>query len=60
VSGWTADELARIGAAGEVNIATPRADDTLRTPRIVWVVRHIVSPQARATTIELVPRPGGS
>jgi hypothetical protein len=39
VSAWSADELARIGGAGEVDIATRRADGTLRTPRIVWVVR---------------------
>jgi hypothetical protein len=39
VTGWTSDELARIGGAGELDIATRRADGTLRTPRIVWVVR---------------------
>jgi hypothetical protein len=120
VSAWIDDELTRIGEAGEVNIATRRADGTLRKPRIVWVVRlgdglyvrsvngpdaawyrgartrmqghiqaggldkdvvfvdadhrldnayrakyryspaavgHITSPEARSTTIELVPRP---
>jgi hypothetical protein len=39
VSAWTTDELARIGEAGEMDIATRRADGTLRKPRIVWVVR---------------------
>jgi len=39
MSAWTADELARIGGAGELDIATRRANGTLRTPRIVWVVR---------------------
>jgi hypothetical protein len=77
MSAWTTDELARIGAAGEMDIATCRADGTLRKPRIIWVVRldddidaanrakyrgspsavsHITSEQARATSIELVPR----
>jgi hypothetical protein len=39
MSAWTADELARIGDAGENDIATRRADGALRTPRIIWVVR---------------------
>jgi hypothetical protein len=39
VSAWTDDELARIGSTGELDIATRRADGTLRTSRIVWVVR---------------------
>jgi hypothetical protein len=124
MTAWTEDELARIGSVGELDIATRRADGTLRKPRIVWVVRlgdglyvrsvngpdaawyrgtrtrmeghiqaggmgrdvafvdadhslddpiddayrakyrgspsavgHIISPSARSTTIELVPRP---
>ena len=36
---WTADELDRIGAADELRIAAERPDGTLRTPRIIWVVR---------------------
>lgn len=36
---WTADELDRIGAEDELHIAAERADGTLRTPRIIWVVR---------------------
>ena len=39
MSAWTTDELARIGEAGETDIATCRADGTLRKPRIIWVVR---------------------
>jgi hypothetical protein len=39
VIGWTLAELAEIDAADEVDIATRRADGTLRRPRIVWVVR---------------------
>ena len=37
---WTADELARIDAAGEVDVATRRQDGTLRTARVVWIVRR--------------------
>jgi hypothetical protein len=37
---WTSDELTTIGAAEEVRIASLRSDATLRTPVIVWVVRH--------------------
>jgi hypothetical protein len=36
---WTDDELDRIGAAGELQIAARRPDGTLRTPRTIWVVR---------------------
>jgi hypothetical protein len=39
VSAWTADELGRIGAAEELEIATRRVDGTLRRPVIIWVVR---------------------
>lgn len=39
MTAWTEDELDRIGRAGELDIATRRADGTLRKPRIVWVVR---------------------
>jgi hypothetical protein len=38
--GWTADELPTIDAAGEVDVATRREDGTMRTARIVWIVRH--------------------
>jgi hypothetical protein len=36
---WTKDELARVGAAQELRIASVRRDGTLRTPRIIWAVR---------------------
>jgi hypothetical protein len=39
-SGWTASELSTIDATGEVGIATRRSDGTLRSARIVWIVRH--------------------
>jgi hypothetical protein len=39
MSAWTTDELTRIGGTGEMDVATRRADGTLRKPRIVWVVR---------------------
>jgi hypothetical protein len=37
---WTSDELAKIGAANELQIAPRRADGTLRNPVIIWVVAH--------------------
>jgi hypothetical protein len=51
---WTEDELARIGDAEELEVASLRRDGTLGSPRTIWVVRH--SPAARAATIRLVPR----
>jgi hypothetical protein len=39
VTTWTDDELARIGGAQELKIASRRDDGTLRSTRIVWVVR---------------------
>jgi hypothetical protein len=36
---WTSDELARIGSAQELELASERADGTLRNPRTIWVVR---------------------
>ena len=36
---WTKDELNRIGRAEELQIASQRADDTLRDPVTIWVVR---------------------
>ena len=36
---WTSDELTRIGTAEELEIASRRADDTLRNPVTIWVVR---------------------
>jgi hypothetical protein len=37
---WTSDELTKIGAAEELQIASQRRDGTLRNPVTVWVVRH--------------------
>jgi hypothetical protein len=37
---WTHDELTRIGAAEELEIASLRPDGTLRKPVTIWVVRH--------------------
>jgi hypothetical protein len=40
MSAWTSDELTRIGAADELEIASLRADGTLRRPVTIWVVRY--------------------
>jgi hypothetical protein len=40
MSAWTPDERSKIGAAEELEIATRRADGTLRRPVTIWVVRH--------------------
>jgi hypothetical protein len=37
--GWTSDELSRIEAADELEIASIRGDGTLRNPTTIWVVR---------------------
>jgi hypothetical protein len=39
VTAWTAGELARVGAAEELEIAPRRADGTLRPTVPIWVVR---------------------
>ena len=36
---WTSDELDRIGAAEELELASVRRDGTLRDPVTIWVVR---------------------
>jgi hypothetical protein len=36
---WTSDELAKIDAADELEIAPLRRDGTLRKPVVIWVVR---------------------
>ena len=36
---WTSDELNKIGSAEELQIASLRKDGTLRSMRIIWVVR---------------------
>ncbi len=40
MNAWTTTELDTIERTGEVEVATRRRDDTLRTSRIVWIVRH--------------------
>jgi hypothetical protein len=39
MTSWTNDELNTIGEAEELQIASLRRDDSLRKPRIIWVVR---------------------
>jgi hypothetical protein len=39
MTGWTSDELTKIEAADELEIASLRTDDTLRNPTTIWVVR---------------------
>jgi len=39
MTAWTSDELSRIGAADELQIAARRRNGTLRTARTIWVVR---------------------
>lgn len=39
MSGWTSDELTKIGAADELEIASTRLDGALRSPTTIWVVR---------------------
>jgi hypothetical protein len=39
MTGWTSDELTRIGTADELELASARGDGTLRKPRTIWVVR---------------------
>ena len=36
---WTSEELNKIGRAEELELASLRADGTLRNPVIIWVVR---------------------
>jgi hypothetical protein len=40
MAAWTSDELRRIGAANELDIAARRPDGTLRKHVIIWVVAH--------------------
>src|SRR5207245_4037289 len=40
MTAWTNDELEKIGAADEVQLASRRADGTLREPVTIWVVRR--------------------
>jgi hypothetical protein len=40
MSAWTIDELDKIAAADELELASARRDGTLRKPVTIWVVRH--------------------
>jgi hypothetical protein len=40
VSAWTRDELDKIGAADELELASLRSDAALQEPVTIWVVRH--------------------
>ncbi len=40
MSGWTRDELEKIGAAEELRLASRRNDGRLRPAVTMWVVRH--------------------
>jgi hypothetical protein len=40
MAAWTSDELDRIGAAEELDLASVRSDGTLHNPVTMWVVRH--------------------
>ena len=40
MKGWTGEELSKIGTAEELTIRSLRRDGTLRSPTIIWVVRH--------------------
>jgi hypothetical protein len=37
---WAPAELAAIDGSDEIEVSTRRTDGSLRSPRIVWVVRH--------------------
>ena len=39
MSGWTPEELVRIGLADELDLASQRRDGSLRDPVTMWVVR---------------------
>jgi hypothetical protein len=40
MTAWTSDELSKIAAAEELQVASVRRDGTLRNPVTIWVVRH--------------------
>ena len=39
MTGWTSDELTKVGTAQELELASARGDGTLGKPRTIWVVR---------------------
>jgi hypothetical protein len=40
MTAWTSDELEKITAGDELQLASARRDGTLRKPVTIWVVRH--------------------
>src|SRR5215216_3488380 len=40
MAAWTSDELYKIAAADELELASAKRDGTLRKPVTIWVVRH--------------------
>jgi hypothetical protein len=40
MTGWTSEELGKIEAADELQLASVRRGGTLRSPVTIWVVRH--------------------
>ena len=40
MTGWTSDQLDKLGKAEEVQVASVGRDGTLRKPTTVWAVRH--------------------
>jgi hypothetical protein len=40
MSGWSSEELSKIGTADELRISSLRRDGTLRRPTTIWVVQH--------------------
>ena len=42
-TGWTREELDRIGSANELQVAARRADDTPRRPTPIWEISDSVT-----------------
>jgi len=40
MTGWTSEELSKIEAADELQLASARRGGTLRSPVTIWVARH--------------------
>ena len=40
MAGWTSEELHKIEAADELQLASARRDGSLRSPVTIWAVRH--------------------
>jgi hypothetical protein len=40
MAAWTSEELDKIAAADELELASAKRDGTLRKPVTIWVVRH--------------------